>query len=70
MSVAAEPTLDAHARASRNGTGSSRRRAQPSTSTGAMARQTMSFANSADNAPATTISSANNASGETGAPAR
>ena len=52
MSVAAEPTLAAQASARRYGFGFRPRRAQPSTRTGATARQTISFASSAESAPA------------------
>ena len=42
--VAAEPMFEAHASASRNGTGARRRRAHTSISIGVIARHTMSFA--------------------------
>ena len=64
ISVAAEPTLAAQASASRNGTGSRPRRAHTSTSTGAIARQTMSLASSAESPPAAATRSASSASGE------
>ena len=63
ISVPAEPTLEAQASASRNGTGSRPRRAHTSTSTGAMARQTMSLASIAESAPAVRTTSASSAAG-------
>jgi len=63
MSVAADPMFDAQANASRNGTGLSRRRAHTSISIGAVARQTMSLASTAESTAAVTITSARSVSG-------
>ncbi len=65
ISVAAEPTFDPAARPSRNGTGSSLRRAQPSTSSGAIARHTMSFTSTAESAPATRTTASSSRGGDT-----
>ncbi len=65
MRVIAEPTFDAQASASRNGIGSSLLRTQPSMRTGAIARQTMSFARTAERNPATAMSQKRSAFGLT-----
>jgi hypothetical protein len=65
MRVAAEPTFAAHASASRNGSGSSLRRPQPSMSTGVIARQTMSFVRTALKSPARPTTRASRRVGET-----
>lgn len=67
ISVAAEPTFAAAARASRNGMGSRRGPAHDSTTIGAIARHTTSFASTADSPPATSTSTASSVPGDIGA---
>jgi hypothetical protein len=70
MSVAAEPTLAAHASPSRNGSGFTRRARHASIRTGATARQTTSLLNTAASSATAKTSAPSSAGGDSGSAAR
>ena len=69
MSVAAEPTLAAHASPSRNGMGASPRRAAASARIGAIARQMTSLLKTAESAAAAAMRAPSSAGGRSGSAA-